>query len=178
MPTGKKVTKEQVQFVIKNYSDMTNIELCREIGLSRSTVDRIAGDYHLRKSDSHIHLMGVKAGKASSVARGGKALNITPEVIAKRAETYKKTKELEEIRYKWGLERKTKIRLKREPRAKRDQRRFLIQRGYVIDERNLIAYWTESTLRSKRLETRKKECRFKTYYSFKPYEERLDKRCV
>ena len=155
--------------MIKHYADTPNKELSAILGLSRSTIDRVAMEYHLRKSHEHNHKMAVKAGKASSESRGGKALNITPEVIRKRAETYKKTFRMEEIRYKWGLEPKTKIRLKKEPRAKREQRYHLIERGYIIDEQNLMAYWTEETNRSLRLENRKKDCVFKTYYHFAPY---------
>lgn len=169
MPTGVPISKETIQYVIKHYANTPNKELCAYLGIAKSTIDRISGKYHLRKSREHYHDMAVKAGKASSEARGGKALNITPEVIAKRAETYRHTFQMEEIRYKWGLERKTKIRLKREPRAKRDQRRHLQERGYIIDEQKLMAYYTDDTKRAFRLENRRKDSKYKTYYHFAPY---------
>ena len=176
MPTGHPISLETIQYVIKHYENTTNKELCAFLGISRTTIDKIAAKYHLRKTREHYHQMAIRAGKASSEARGGKALNITPEVIKKRRDTYMHTKYIEELRYKWGLERKTKIRLRGEPRAKREQRYHLQDRGYIIDEQNLIAYWTEETDRCKRLETRKPTCKFKNYYKFMPYENFLGHR--
>ena len=167
--TGVPISKETIRYIIVNYANMSQKELCAACNVSKSTVDRVAGKYHLRKSKEHNHEMGVKAGKASSIARGGKALNITPEVIRKRAESYVKTLRTEEMRYRWGLERKTKIRIKTEPRRKREQRYNLIKRGYIIDETRLIAYWTKDTKRSVRLENIPRgtwKGAFTSYYSF------------
>lgn len=173
---AKRLTEEKLAYILANFSDKTNRELAAETGLGKTTICRVQRDYRLRKSDEHIHNMGVRAGKASSKATGGKVINCdAPETIAKRAATYRKTWKAEYARYKWGIPQLTKIRFTREPRAKKDQRHNLIRRGYIIDERNLIAYYTSSTNRSFKLENRKPECQFKSYYHFRPYDGEMDK---
>ena len=176
MPTGHRLTSEQIQYICSNYANKTNYELCDETGLSRSTICRVQSRHGLRKSNQHIHDMGVKAGTASNIARGGIIANAnTPEVIARRAETYKKTYRTEEMRYLWGLEPRTRIRIKKVCRRAHDQRLNLIKRGYIIDDVSKIAYWTEETHRSTRLESiprgQMKGC-FKSFYDFKPITEK------
>ena len=168
---GKSISEEIVDYIRTHYADTTNKELVERLGISKTSLDRVQKRYGLKKSRSHLHAMGVKAGKASNIARGGdSSACYTPEARAKRVESYKKAFHLEEIRYKWGLTPLTKIKIRKEPRPKRDQRNYLISKGYIIDEKNLIAYWTAETHRSKRLEQRKPGGHFKSYYSFRDYE--------
>ena len=110
--------------------------------------------------------MAIKAGKASSVSRHGLALGLTPEIIAKRVETYKKTMREERARVLFGLEQKTKMKVKKQPRQKCSKRAYLKKLGYILDEANVIAYYTPETIRAVRME---KQDRKKTYYSFKEY---------
>lgn len=173
MPSGRKVTSEQLQFVIEHFANMTNYELCDATGLSRTTICRIQFKYKLRKSAEHYHNMGVRAGKASDKARGGKWPGMCQEVIDRRAATYRKTFQTEDLRYRWGLEQRTKIRLKKEPRRKHDQRVRLEKFGYIIDETNLVAYYTPGTHRATRLEAVPRgttKGSIKSYYDFRPYE--------
>lgn len=171
MPIGHPLTEEQISYVRANFKNKTNNELASDIGVSRSTICRIQRRYRLTKSAEHIHNMGVRAGMASVASTGGRVSQAnTPEAIAKRAATYKKTRDTEEIRYKWGLLQLTKIRLMKEPRAKKDQRHNLIRRGYIVDEKNLIAYYDSGTDRSWRLERRNASSHFKSYYHFRPYD--------
>ena len=175
MPTGIKITDEQVQYVLQNYADKSNPELMAEVGLSKSSIDRLALVHHLRKSKEHLHRMGVKAGRASNESRGGKALNITKEVIEKRVATYKETVRREKARVLFGLEQKTKIRVKVQPHLKCNQRSYLKKLGYIIDDKEMIAYYTPETHRAKRMEATpcgRKTNKIKQYYEFKPYEER------
>ena len=166
MPTGHRVSEETVQYVIQHYADTQNKDLCSLLGISKSTIDRICGKYHLKKTREHYRQMAIKAGKASSKARGGKALNITPESLKKRGESYKDTVRREYIRVKYGMKQRTKIRLRKEPRASADQRIFLQKRGYIIDNIRKIAYWTDDTNRSWRMERRGPNGRFKNYFTF------------
>jgi len=163
------MTKEQIAFIRKNFSDMRNIDLAAAAGVSKSSVCRVQRMYHLRKSEAHNTLMGRKAGLASNESRGGVALNITPEVIAKRVETLKKTIRLERARVLFGLEQKTRLKVRKEPRPKRRQRCYLKQHGYIVDEQNNIAYWTESTVRAPIMEKGKRN---RQYYKFKPISEK------
>ena len=175
MSKGKKISQEIIDYVRRNFADKTGYELVAETGLSKSTINRIQARYKLRKSKAHLHDVGVRAGKASNIARGGDSpACYTPEAKAKRVATYKETLRKEEMRVKWGLTQKTKIRLRHGPKSKADQKSYLNKKGYVIDENKLIAYYTEETKRAKRLEKCPRGMRIgnmRAYYSFKPYGE-------
>lgn len=113
--------------------------------------------------------MGVKAGKASAVARNGdNSCCYTPEAIAKRVETYKKTFREEQVRRKWGVHQLTKIKVLQQPKAKCSQRYYLKHLGYILDEPNCVAYYTDETTRAVKME-RGWSKRIHNYYKFKPY---------
>ena len=168
MGTGHPMTEEQVLFIRKNFADMRNQDLADAAGVSKSAISRVQKRFRLRKSPEQRHKMLTLAGKASAVARDNRPLNITPDVIAKRAAAYKRTFREELIRTKWGLEQRTKINVHQEPRKKQRQRSYLKLLGYILDEKNCIAYWTENTTRAVRMEkyTERSRC----YYKFLPYE--------
>lgn len=171
MSTGKPLTQEQIDQIRKLFPDHTKYEIKAITGFGLSTIDRIQARYHLRKSPEHIHNMGVKAGKASSVARGGdNSCCYTPEAIAKRVESYKKTFREEQVRRRWGIHQLTKIKVLRQPKQKVSQRSYLKSLGYILDELNNIAYWTESTTRAVKME-RDWSKRIHQYYKFMPYAE-------
>ena len=165
MGTGRPLTEEQVNFIRWMFADMTNRELADAIGVSMSSVSRVQHIYGLRKSQEHNSRMAVRAGKASASRRIGSGIEMTPEVIAKRVESYRRTFREEQIRYKWGLPQLTKIRVKTQPRKKCHQRAYLKHLGYILDEENNIAYYTQSTTRAVRMEAKPK-----LYYQFLPYE--------
>lgn len=163
------LTKEQIDEVRRLFPDHTKPELKELTGLGLSTIDRIQARFHLRKSPEHIHKMAVKAGSASSIARGGdNSACYTPEAIAKRVETYKKTFREEQVRRKWGLHQLTKIKVLKQPRAKCSQRYYLKHLGYILDEQNCVAYYTEETTRAVKME-RGWSKRIHNYYKFRPY---------
>jgi len=168
MSTGHPLTKEQIAYIREHYKHSVNHVLAKELGLSRSSICRIAMKYHLKKTPEHYSAMGRKAGMASSEARGGVCFGVyTPEVISKRAATFRKTFHEDQVRWKWGLPPKTKLRVKKQPKAKCSQRTYLTHLGYILDEENNIAYYTENTHRATRMEAyTKKKC----YYKFRPYE--------
>ena len=49
--TRKKVTEEEINFIIENDSKMTIAELCNKLGRSKGTVDKIRRKYELKKDD-------------------------------------------------------------------------------------------------------------------------------
>lgn len=166
------ITDEQIEFVRRNFANMRNIDLAEQAGVSLSTVCRIQGWYHLRKSREHNTRMGKKAGYASLEARGGaQVCEFTPEMIAKRVASYKKRVREERARVAFGLEQRTGIRVRKQPRPKRRQRCYLKQHGYIIDDVNIIAYWTDETERCPVME---KGNRNRQYYKFKPLNERTE----
>lgn len=172
MSTGVPLTEEQIAFIRKNFARMSNDEIARAVGISRSGVTNVQARYHLKKSPEHYHRMAIKAGKASNIARGGKALNITPEVIEKRVATYRRTLREERARVTFGLPQKTKAKVKRQPRRKCSQRAYLKRLGYILDEPNCVAYYTQDTTRAVRMERNWDGKR--NYYKFKPYQDGME----
>lgn len=57
----RRISQQQVDYIIKNFANMTRTELMAGAGVSKSTVDHIQVRYNLHKSPEHIHNMGVKA---------------------------------------------------------------------------------------------------------------------
>lgn len=174
MSTGTPLTQEQIDQIRQLFPDHTKPEIKAITGFGLSTIDRIQAKYHLRKSPEHIHNMAVKAGSASNIARGGDSSSCyTPEAIAKRVESYKKTFREEQVRRRWGIHQLTKIKVLQQPRAKCSQRYYLKHLGYILDETNNIAYWTEETTRAVRMEKGWSK-RIHNYYKFKPYQDGLE----
>lgn len=163
------LTQEQIDEVRRLFPNHTKQEIRELTGRGLSTIDRIQARFHLRKSPEHIHNMGVRAGKASSKARGGDNSSCyTPNAIAKRVESYKKTFREEQVRRKWGLQQLTKIKVLKQPKAKCSQRSYLKKLGYILDEQNCVAYYTDETTRAVKME-RGWSKRIYNYYKFKPY---------
>lgn len=165
---GKPLTEEQINWVRRLFPDHTKPEIREITGVGLSSIDRIQARFRLRKSKEHIHNMGVKAGRASAVARNGdNSCCYTPEAIAKRVAHYKRTFREEQVRRKWGVHQLTKIKVLRQPKQKVSQRSYLKKLGYILDEINNIAYWTESTTRAVKME-RDWSKKIHQYYKFKP----------
>lgn len=171
---GKRLTEEQIQAVIRLFPDHTKKEIHDLTGVGLSSIDRIQARHGLRKSPKHLHNMGVRAGKASNVARGGdSSACYTREAIAKRVATYKKTYQIEDMRVRWGLRQLTKIHLKHGLKQAQDQAWYLRTLGYIVDKDTLTAYWTASTRRATRLEKLKRgesKGPFHCYFDFKPHQ--------
>jgi len=83
--------------------------------------------------------------------------------ILKSAESRKQTYCKEHARYLFGLPQKTRMVVHRQSRSKVLNRHYLKKKGYIIDEKRGIAYWTENTQRAFKTE---KDHRF---YKFMKY---------
>ncbi len=169
----KHLTQEQIDEVRSLFPNHTKPEIKSILGIGLSSIDRIQAIYHLRKSPEFASYLAVKAGKASNIARGGKALNITPEVIEKRVATYRRTLREERARVTFGLPQKTKAKVKRQPRRKCSQRAYLKKLGYILDEPNCVAYYTDNTTRAVRMERNWDGKR--NYYKFRQIESSNDR---
>ena len=170
MSTGHPLTEEQILFIRENFSGMRNQDIADALGISKATVSTVQRRFHLQKSPEQRRKMLAHAGKASAAARDNRPLNITPEVIAKRVESYKRTFREEQVRRRWGVHQLTKIKVLKQPRQKCSQRSYLKKLGYILDEQNCIAYYTEDTTRAVRMES-DWSMKVHQYYKFKPYEQ-------
>lgn len=167
---SKPLTQEKIDEVRRLFPDHTKPEIQRLAGVGLSTIDRIQARYRLRKSPQHIHDMAVKAGRASYEARGNdNSACHTPEVIAKRVASYRRRFREEQVRRRWGVHQLTKIKVLQQPKQKISQRSYLKKLGYILDEQNCIAYYTENTTRAVKME-RDWSKKVHQYYKFLPYE--------
>lgn len=159
------IGSEKVQYIIKHFADNTNKDLAGILGISLSCLSSVASRYHLHKSQEHSKRIHRESGLASAGLWG--KIELTPEVLARRAASFRKTYRTEKARVLFGLPQKTKIRVRRQPKKLTDHRNYLIRRGYIIDDVEKIAYWTEETRRATRLEAKPR-----WIYYFKPLSEK------
>ena len=187
------LTPEQERWLVAHFRHTTNPEIARRLGISETTMHRFARELGLTKSRQHMRKTQRNAAdkaKASHLRNGTyppkgyiiprseefrfKAGVTSVERLGKRrerkriersAESRRKTFREEKARALFGVPRRTGLRVVREPRGKTCQRWYLRKRGYIIDEANLIAYWTDETRRATILEKRPRR-----WYWFRPME--------
>ena len=185
------LTPEQERWLVAHFKHTKNEEIGERLGISQSSLHRFARELGLTKTKQFMrkvqknaadkakasHLrngtyppkgyriprseeFGFKKG-VSNLQRLGKAGE--RRRVEKSAASRRKTFKVERARKLFGLPQQTKLRVMREPRGKTCHRWYLKKRGYIIDDRELIAYWTEDTRRSTILEKRPRQ-----WYKFKP----------
>ena len=187
------LTPEQERWLVKHFKHTRNEELGERLGISQSSLHRFARELGLTKTrqfmrkvqrnaadkakESHLR-NGTYPPKGYRIPRSEEfqfKAGVTPvERLGKRrerkriersAESLRKTLREEKARMLFGVPRKTRLRVVKEPRGKTCQRWYLKKRGYILDERELIAYWTEDTRRATILEGKPRR-----WYRFRPLE--------
>ena len=179
-PTKITLTPRQKAYLIRHYQNTKNDILMEKLGLKFSTFHRLVRELGLKKSRQFMHKCQKEcsdAAKASHLANGtyppkGYRIPRSEEFQykpgdkpwdrcgrrrwnrgrKKAAETWKETFMVEKALRNWGLPQKTKLRVMQTPRQKILDRAYLKKRGYILDEVNVIAYWTPETHRATRLE--------------------------
>lgn len=184
------LTPKQEAYLVKHFKNTKNDILMERLGLKYSTFHRIVRQLGLkktkqfmRKTQSNATALARKANKAMGWPPKGYKIPRSEEFQIKpgermkdrigtrrwnsarkrAADTWKKTFDVDRIRYKWGMTQLSNLKVSRQPRQKICDRSYLKRRGYILDEKNLIAYWTPETRRAKRLEAAPRR-----YYIFKP----------
>lgn len=182
-------TPQQIQYLIDNYPNTLNAELAKHLGISMRTVARVASSLNLAKSQEFILERNRMAASAtrlwhqnnpkppgyripnseknlfrkgeSITARYGEEKN--QKAIAKRTASRKETVKKERRRILFGLPQRTKMRLTRTPQEKVFLRFYLRKKGYIVDEKKRIAFYTDTTQRGKRIERKQQP-----WYTFAP----------
>lgn len=168
-----RLTDEEVRYIRENYPDMTNEDIARNLSISVAVVKKYRTKLGLRKSRDYISA----AMRETAIKCGNSARINTPAAYAKREETMRKQIKTDRARLRFGLEPKSNRHYRTEPRGKLLQRNRLQRLGYIVDEKNLIAYWTPGTHRAKRLEAIPRGVQkgsIKPYYDFRPYDGQMD----
>ena len=192
-PTNKIIlTQEQEIWLRENYATVIHHTICKKLGISPRTLVRMARARGLVKDMEAIK--GQSAERISVALRrkylvegfkytpeNGMAYRFKPGYDAKAffgeeefarmhrkaTESRKKTFAVEKARATFGLPQRTRLRVKRQPGKKIQDRHYLKSRGYILDEANNVAYWTENTKRATRLESWPKR-----FYTFKRWEQK------
>ena len=194
MSMGVKIvlTPKQEAYLVKHYRNTKNDILMEKLGLKFSTFHRIVRQLGLTKTKRFMKKCQKEtaaAAKASHLRNGTfppkgyriprseefwfKPGETSEKRIGKRRErkriekcaaARKQTFREEKARAYFGLPQRTKMRVVRQPRQKICDRCYLKRCGYILDEKNLIAYWTSDTRRATRLEAQPRR-----FYVFKQH---------
>ena len=165
---SKALSPEQLAYIIEHYHNTPNEEIIKTLGISMHTLCYRRWRHGLKKDLDFLHESRSRYAVEHDV---WKRLNVA-ETHAKGIATRNKIYEEEKARIRWGLPQLTKRKFKKEPRKKRMQRQYLLDLGYIIDEPNLVAYYTPQTKRAVRLEKVKRgdvKGTIRPFYDFKPY---------
>lgn len=190
------LTPGQERWLVAHFKHTKNDDIMERLGISHSTLHRKARELGLTKTrqfmrktqrnaadkakESHLR-NGTYPPKGYRIPRSEESqfkAGVTPvERLGKRkerkrversAESRRKTFREEKARALFGVPRKTRLRVVREPKGKTELRWYLKSRGYILDERELIAYWTPETRRATILEKRPRR-----WYLFRPLEREI-----
>lgn len=188
MSKGKKCifSDEQIAWLKENFADTLNADICEYLDCKETTLRLLARSLGLQKSKAHLDWRQDKARKGLKryylthkptnnsehlrkycFKKGNdpRTLKGFRDGIIRGHEKRNQIIREEKARIAFGLPQRTKLRLKRQPRPKIDQRHYLKKLGYIIDNENNIAYWTETTRRAVKLELKPK------FFKYKPYEQ-------
>lgn len=159
------LSEEEIRTLVEMFPDHSDAEIASALGISICTVKSRQRSMGLMKSREYLHRIN-----RERAIRCGNAERLNTEVsVAKRVKTMGEKIRKDKLRIKWGLEQQTKRHFRNEPTARLMQRNRLRRLGYVVDEKALVAYWTEGTHRAKRLEKLKrgeKRGSMKCWYDF------------
>ena len=190
------LTEAQIAYLVKHFKNTKNALLAEKLGISETGVHRLARKYGLKKTRQFMRKTQratADAAKASHLKHGtyppkGYKIPRSEEYqfkkgetpvqrlgkrkeaarVKKAAQTLAATRKMERARALFGLEQKTRLRVKKQPLKKIQTRYYLRKRGYIIDDPAFVAYYDENTRRALKIEARPKQQR---YYDFKPITE-------
>lgn len=189
------LSEPQIKWLKKHFKHTKNDVIRERLGLSHSTLHRIARELGLKKTPqfmTKMQLAASAAGKAAIDAEDEAAkerrrqqanANRNPErcfkrgewslakcppeklsiINAKRAASWRKTRQADEARLNWGLPTQTKFRYRRHPDPEKNKqlcelRSYLKRKGYEIPGRSGMAvYVTRETRRSTKMEIKAKK---------------------
>jgi hypothetical protein len=177
---------KQLDYLVRNFKDHENEFLAFHLGISETTLHRLARRFGLKKSPAFLKARSVEGGHTSIYyhrkrddgfippkgtcppgsekgwfKKGEKPIDrLGPKKeaarIEKAAASRRATRLDEKIRLQRGLPQRTKLKFRTAPPGTYAERHYLKSRGYILDNDALVAYWNEETRRSPRLEANPK----------------------
>ena len=187
----KDLTPEQRQWLIENFPNTKNAEVAAYLNTSLRGAVRMARELGLWKTQEFIlstnrtnvekaaklnRLRGGNAGaknlqiygaayrfKAGVYSPADKSKDELADIYSRIATTRREIFKREQMRVRWGLPQKTKMRVTRCTLQKRNLRSKLRRRGYMIERASNEAYITEETNRSELMEMRAEKLGIRFY---------------
>ena len=184
MPNKVQLTDKQMDYIVRHFKDTDNEYLCTVLPISLRTLKRIARRLGLTKTKAHMKQMqreAVDAAKRSHLKNGTyppkgyiipnseqyrfknghkEKKSVKMKRLAKSQASRRETVIRERMRIMRGEPQQTKMRLVAQPREKVCERYLLKKRGYIIDDKAGIAYWTPATDRALKTESRQRFYKF------------------
>ena len=189
------LSEPQIKWLKKHYKHTKNDVIRERLGLSHSTLHRIARELGLKKTPQFMKKMQLAASAAGKAAidaedeaakerrRQQANQNRNPErcfkkgkwslakcpperlsiINAKRAASWRKTRQADEVRLNWGLPTQTKFHFRRHLDPEKNKqlcslRNYLKRKGYEIPGRaGMAVYVTRETKRSAKMEIKAKK---------------------
>lgn len=175
--------RERQRYLIDNYADMSNKEICEKLQISIYELAKYREMLKLKKSLDFMRksrkkgtMKMLEANKRNGYPPKGVPRQETPEFkamrIRKLSETRRNLMESERLRIACGLPQKTKLHFGHQSRSRIMARSYLRKRGYICERGSYIVYYDENTHRSIAIEKRKKGDKHYIYFEFKPISEK------
>ena len=161
---------DQLDWLVKHFKDRENEFLAYKLGISETSLHRLARRYGLQKSKAFLKARSQDGGRTSIyyhrkrddgfIPKKGDPVRPGSEKAWFRAGVRSvdrigsraATRMNEAIRLRRGLPQLTKLRIRTLPKEAYAERYYLRKRGYILDNAQLVAYWTPDTLRCPRKE--------------------------
>lgn len=178
------LTPSQEAWLVANYADTYNADICKRLGLKLSTMHRLAAELGLKKSPELMRAAQAAATEKARIMLKGEGnkgrMNLAiygkpfrfkkgetsrqrlgdereDERMRKVHESRRQTIRMEKIRINWGLPQRTKMRLVNNPKQ-RWIRSYLHSKGYIIPcRRATTVYYDDATIRGEKAERTAKE---------------------
>lgn len=174
------LTPEQEKWLVAHFKHTKNDEIKARLGISDSTLHRMAREHGLKKSRQFMQKCQratTEAAKASHLRNGtyppkgyiipksaenrfkkgvSNRDRLSPkryrEYMEKRTATWKKTRDADRRRFVFGLDQRTNFRFVQQPKAKVSYRYNMKKKGYITDRERSIIYYPSEDMRCPRAE--------------------------
>lgn len=193
------LTPKQERWLIAHFKHTKNDEIIARLGLSHSTLHRLARELGLKKTPQFMKKMQrAAASKAKEVCiatgryaamkgtqpprseefrfKKGKSVRsrLSPKRLAemdrKRAEAWKQTRAKDRARFTFGFDQKTKFRFVKQSKSKVCYRSNMKKKGYIVNLEHNVFFYPNEEMRHPRAEANGQKYGIK----FKPLPENID----
>lgn len=175
-PSKIVLAPDQEKWLIAHFKHTKNEEIMARLGLTHSTLHRIARDLGLKKTRQFIkkcQLNAAQMGREACIVSGRYAAlkgkrppngdancfkkgqsnrdRFSPkrykEINEKRRQTWLQTRAKDRARFTFGFEQKTKFRFVKQPKSKVSYRYNMKKKGYIVDRAHNVFFYPNEAMR-------------------------------